>query len=432
MSVRAYYDSHGSGKGQNTSSMGFAGSLAVGPHLFFIPQGDGYDGTVAVYTYEDYNSNKPAGDTFTEAAYWKYRDLTTINSVACGFSGAVLNYTSTTTTSNPAIPGQSPVVTSNNWIYFIPKQNSVLVAWLISSTAGVNTPDINLNTAPIITFDLSSVTSLCTGFSGGVSSGRYVYLVPNASSGGTQSGTIIRFDSYNSVSSSGSYTTFDAKTVNSACVGFSGAAFDGRYIYFAPNNGGTSGLITCYDTTGSFTNPSSYSTYNLATQVNSNAVGYSRVVYDGKKYVYYIPYYNGITSTYSGLIVQFDKRYAVTNRFAYNTLDLTKPIPTYGGSGFTGGVFDNFGNLYLVPSQQGPIHPPAGDVTLIREPQFGMTVSTSFSTSNSSPQSNLSYGFSGGSVQSNGSYIYLAPNANTTYSGQVTQINTNPQFSPVR
>ncbi len=62
-----------------------------------------------------------------------------------------------------------------------------------------------------------------TVFLGGALDGRYVYAAPN---GG---GTVERYDTI-----AGFWRTFDLTTVSAGASGFIGAAFDGRYIYLVP------------------------------------------------------------------------------------------------------------------------------------------------------------------------------------------------------
>ena len=89
------------------------------------------------------------------------------------------------------------------------------------------------STTTVVVFDTAAqVNSRSLTFSGAVFDGRYVYLVPNK-------GQITRYDTTRSFTASTSYATFDMQSsVNSNSQRFSGAAFDGRYIYFCPNSSG--------------------------------------------------------------------------------------------------------------------------------------------------------------------------------------------------
>ena len=85
--------------------------------------------------------------------------------------------------------------------------------------------------------------------------------------------------------------------------GFTGGVFDGRYIYLAPTSNGVvnSGQVTRYDTTLSFTQSTSYSILSRS-GINASAVGYQGAVFDGKS-VYFVPS-NGLISRIDGYVGQ--------------------------------------------------------------------------------------------------------------------------------
>ena len=71
-------------------------------------------------------------------------------------------------------------------------------------------------------------------------------------------------------------------------AGYSGAVYDGRYVYYAPSNWSTSGVVLRFDSQATFTDPRSWTAFDVAT-VNPRAYGYKGAVFDGKD-VYFIPY----------------------------------------------------------------------------------------------------------------------------------------------
>ena len=101
--------------------------------------------------------------------------------------------------------------------------------------------------------------------------GRFVYFVPN--NGGT-SGQITRYDTTATFSATGSYEVFDTTTVNANSKVFAGGIYDGRFVYLVPN--GTSGQKTRYDTNLSFTSASSYSVFDT-TAVNANIMRFNTI-----------------------------------------------------------------------------------------------------------------------------------------------------------
>ena len=106
----------------------------------------------------------------------------------------------------------------------------------------------------------------------------------------------------NTFSVSASYSFFNTASLNANSKGFYGAVFDGRYIYFVPYfNTAYSGQVTRYDTTGSFTQSSSWSFFDTAS-LNANSKGFYGAVFDGR-YIYFVPYNNG---NIHGQVTRFD------------------------------------------------------------------------------------------------------------------------------
>ena len=119
-------------------------------------------------------------------------------------------------------------------------------------------------------FKTSTVLANSIGFGGAAFNGRYIYFI-TYSNGGAATGIVTRYDTTASFTTAGSYATFDTTTVNANSKEFYGAVFDGRYVYFSPfNTGSSSGQITRYDTTLSFTSAGSYAVYDT-TAVNANS-----------------------------------------------------------------------------------------------------------------------------------------------------------------
>ena len=74
--------------------------------------------------------------------------------------------------------------------------------------------------------------------------------------------------------------------MNASYKGYSGAVFDGRYIYYVPciGNIGYHGFIVRYDTTTAFSG-GTYNVYDVASNVNPNCKGFKGAVFDGR-YIY--------------------------------------------------------------------------------------------------------------------------------------------------
>src|SRR5262249_25637725 len=99
-------------------------------------------------------------------------------------------------------------------------------------------------------FDMSTVSSGAVGVYGAVFDKRYVDVVPNQNALGTTHGVVTRYDTTGSFTGPSSWAYFDMSTVNTLAKGYEGAVFDGRYVYFSPGPFGS--LVATYDTTKSF------------------------------------------------------------------------------------------------------------------------------------------------------------------------------------
>ncbi|MBS0625611.1 MAG: hypothetical protein JSS32_06140 [Verrucomicrobia bacterium] len=267
-----------------------------------------------------------------------------------------------------------------------------------------------------------NVNSNCVGYKGGVYDGRYTYFIPNVNSLGTASGLILRYDGTLDFLSSTSYATFDMTTVNSNSVGFSGGVFDGRYIYFAPNTNTltVSGQITRLDTTLLFNTTSSYSIFDTAFNINSNSGGFQGGAYDGR-YVYFIPNINPLTV--SGQITRYDTTGAFNASSSYSVFD-TASLVNSSSAGFFGAVFDGR-YLYFVPNANGLTQ--SGLVTRYDTTNSFLS-SSSYSVFDMTAAGSLSQGFAGAAFD--GRYIYFAPNLNIlSFSSQITRFDTTQSFA---
>ena len=131
------------------------------------------------------------------------------------------------------------------------------------------------------TFDAMTLNSSAEGFQGGAFDGRYVYLVPGASAFST---VAVRYDSQASFSAAASWSTFDVDAIGHGALTFAGAAFDGRYVYLAPN---PTGFVVRYDTSGPFGAAPSWSSFDAST-LDKGARGFWGAIFDGQ-YVYFVP-----------------------------------------------------------------------------------------------------------------------------------------------
>jgi len=145
------------------------------------------------------------------------------------------------------------------------------------------------------TFDTSTFNAGAKGFSGGAFDGRYLYLVPGFD-GTSASGLVVRYDTHTAFTSTASWDKFDTTVLSPDAREYSGAGFDGRYIYLVPNENGTSGVVARYDTTASFPLAASWQIFDTRT-LNPSAASYSGVVFDGR-YLYFEPGGNTVVARF--------------------------------------------------------------------------------------------------------------------------------------
>lgn len=184
-------------------------------------------------------------------------------------------------------------------------------------------------------FDASSVSSAAKGFAGTVFDGRYLYLIPYFDP--DSHGLVTRYDTHATFLSAEAWTTFDLSVVNEKARGFVSGTFDGRYMYLAPfsNELGYSSTFVRYDTTANFQEGASWSSFDTTT-IDPNALGYRGAVFDGR-YVYFVPAYNWTFGPH-GDIARFDTHGAFGDQTAWTTFDISTFDPA--ARGFTGGIFD--------------------------------------------------------------------------------------------
>jgi hypothetical protein len=245
-------------------------------------------------------------------------------------------------------------------------------------------------------FETTTANPNAKGFYGAVFDGHYVYFAPGATSFAT------RYDTQKAFTDPTSWTTFDVSAVGA--TGFSGATFDGRYVYFAGKTVGR------YDTQASFTAPSSWTTLDLQQTMNSGITYMSGAVFDGH-YVYFVPFCTVPTAgsaCASSILARFDTTQPFTaspSAWAlFDTKAMANPAQT-----FSGGVFDGR-YLYLAP-QSVPSSPTAATpngMVLRYDTQASLTALTSWASFNLQTQVDpQAYGFAGASFD--GRFVYLVP-----------------------
>jgi hypothetical protein len=274
------------------------------------------------------------------------------------------------------------------------------------------------DTSKWTTFDMATVNGGAKGFTGAAFDGRYVYFVPNNS--GSIDGLAGRYDTMAAFTTGTSWATFDMTTLNSGAKGFVGAAFDGRYVYFVPFGDGLSGsfdgLVGRCDTMATFTSGSSWTIFDTTT-VNAGAKGFVGAAFDGR-YVYFVPFGNG-TST-DGLVGRYDTMATFTSGSSWTTFDMT--TVNAGAKGFQGAVFDGR-YLYLVPNYNGSTDGLVGRYDTMAT----FTSGSSWTTFDMTTVNAQAKGFQGAAFD--GRYVYFVPSYNGSIDGLVARYDTMAAFT---
>ena len=290
-------------------------------------------------------------------------------------------------------------------------------------------------------FDVAGLNPEANGFYGATFDGRYMYMAPysNGDTGMTH-GHAVRFDTRGSFTSSDSWTTFDTTTLSASTKGFAGAAFDGRYVYFAPHGGDinvdnaydafqATSVLVRFDTQGSFTDAAAWSTFDLTT-LDEQAQGYCGATFDGR-YLYLVPFGPDGDQPPTGdltesIAVRFDTQSDFSDAGSYATMDLT-PLPNEP-SRRCSGVFDGR-YLYLSESQNGA--DISGAITRY-DTTTPFTSTSSWSTFNVATVDDHAQGFAGSAFDGHAFYVmsswYGDTVTNRFYDGVTARFDTTKPF----
>ncbi len=240
-------------------------------------------------------------------------------------------------------------VFDGRYLYFVPSQD--VINGNVQTNHGrvlrYDTEADFLNTTSWSAFDAGNVSGLLTiGFEGGVFDGRYVYFSPTTT--GPAAGHVLRFDTTGTFTNFASWSAFDASHVDGlATYGFQGAVFDGHYVYFVAHfNTAFDGIMLRYDTQGPFSSASSWHAYDAGNTSGLLTKGYSSGVFDGHRFIYFVPVFDGATT--HGRVLRFDTSGSFTNTASWLAFDAGNVTSVSNTTGFKGGVFDGR-YVYLVP-----------------------------------------------------------------------------------
>ena len=134
------------------------------------------------------------------------------------------------------------------------------------------------------------------------------------------------------------WDVFDAGNINGLNTkGYFGAAFDGRYVYYAPcRTNDFHGNVLRYDTKKDFDNSASWEAYNASKTDGNNCVGYSSAIY-ANGYVYFVPFAS--KSQRHAKILRFNTKYDFKDKRAWSSYDASEVLKLKN-SGYVGAEFD--------------------------------------------------------------------------------------------
>jgi hypothetical protein len=288
--------------------IGMKGAAFDGRYVYEAPYYDtALDGVVARYDTEA---------PLTATSSWSAFDAATVNPAAQGFESAVFD---------------------GRFVYFVPYKNA---GGLDGVVTRFDTLGAFSSAQSWSTFDATAIDAHALAFHGAIFDGRYVYFAPNLY------GFVLRYDTTSPFATAASWSTFDMTTVRAGTAGMWGGVFDGRYVYFTPNNdGAVFGVVARYDTEGAFDAKASWSTFDLATK-DAGAKGFRGGAFDGR-FVYFVPNDGG------AILARYDTTSSSFGALdAWSTFDVSRIDAA--ATGFEGAVFDGR-FLHLVPTFGGVV-----------------------------------------------------------------------------
>lgn len=299
----------------NNDSKGFIGSITDGQYLYLVPFHNGdFTGVVTRY-----NTKK----NFNNTNSWESFDTAKLNNNSKGFQ-----------TGN--FDGQ--------YIYFIPQSNGKEFGQITRFNTNLN---FN-NSKAWEFFDITPFFPNSKGFVNSVFDGRNLYLIPYFN-GSNYNGKIVKYKTNENFYDLNSWEVFDLSNLNENAIGFQSASFDGKYIYFTTysSNKGFNNLIVKYDIKKEFTNSKAWEFFDL-NKIDSKLKGYIDTNYDGK-YIYFIPNNNG---RYFGTILRYNTNKNFNNISSWEYFDITKLNKE--SKGFRNSIIGN-NSIYLIPFNNGKL-----------------------------------------------------------------------------
>ncbi|MBP7461586.1 MAG: hypothetical protein KBA26_09885 [Candidatus Delongbacteria bacterium] len=313
---------------ENLNTKGYAGAVYAKNYVYFVPyiNDDGRHANVLRY-----NTN----GEFKDQSSWSAFDAASTEGIPSGFMS--LGY-------------DGAVYDDHRYIYFVPygDQNGANPYALRYDTEGdfkdksswkaVNTMVVAENTN-------------AKGYYGCAYDGKYIYYVPFANQSGAKfHAMMMRYNTSLPFENKSSWDCYDAGNTNSeSTVGYKGAVYDGRYVYYVPFRdkegiGGQHTRVLRYDTELSFSNEIGWNCYDASYTDSLNTIGYVGALYDGH-YVYFVPYQQD--ELFHANVLRYDTRKSFKENESWSAFD-SKDVNGLNAQGYKYGIVMK-DYLYFVP-----------------------------------------------------------------------------------
>lgn len=201
------------------------------------------------------------------------------------------------------------------YIYFSPKDSDTFIRF---DTTGVFTDSTKWETISMST--AQGAATLNDAYNSGVFDGRYVYFAP------LNSDRFLRFDTIGVFTNSTNWQKMSTTTagVGGADSKYKGCTFDGKYIYYSPN---LVQSFTRFDTTGDFTNSNMWEKIDKSSAKGSKTTSsYSGALFDGR-YIYFSMAYSASN------FIRFDTTGTFTSSNSWETMSISsvfgRPLSRY-------------------------------------------------------------------------------------------------------
>ncbi|MEW5849266.1 MAG: LamG-like jellyroll fold domain-containing protein [Myxococcota bacterium] len=370
------------------TSRGYLGAVFDGRYVYFVPHATPGRYHADVLRYDT------RGD-FSAATSWTAYDASNVDGLSTkGYLGGVFD---------------------GRYVYFIPLYDGTVHGRVLRLDTQGGFDEATSWRA----VDVNALLPGAHGFVGGVFDGRHVYFAPLFNNTGGLQGRVVRLDTQGDFFSASAWELRDcASTDGLSTIGFEGAVFDGRYVYFVPFWDGAAihGRVLRYDTHGSFQSATSWAAYNAGAVDGLVTTGYVGAVFDGR-YVYFVPF--GSDSGTHGRVLRYDTQaeFKAAGSWRAFAADTALGAPT--AAGYHGGFFDGR-YVHFVPQRLNGTTPHG---RLLRYDTRGdFTQASSWSRLDMSTWNAGAVGYAGATFD--GRYAYFAPYAASDMHGRVLRYDT--------